>query len=329
DDLHDGVEADGLGRARGYWVCNPPRDGWLGERLGSADYVRLPARIAHRPGVLHGFRPVRMEQFRGRSVLAPAMKSYRLLRDSWDYELIGQIVAASFPVFIATQDPHAAALSAGARRGLRGVDGMEAGEDPERLYNAYAPGQVLYGNANEKAQILESNRPGNNFQAFAQLILRSMAAATGMPYEVLAKDFSQTNYSSVRAALLEAWRVFLVYRAFAANHFCQVCWNMVQEEAWLRGLWTTPAGAPDFYDAMADYLPVRWIGPARGYVDPVKEIQAYIKGLDAGLFTYADAVAEQGADWEETMEQCGREARRRRQLGLTDDGADRGQGVAS
>ncbi|WP_243546392.1 phage portal protein [Pseudodesulfovibrio tunisiensis] len=313
EDMVDGIEINDDGRAVAYWICNPPKDQY-GEFLSSSHYVRIPARIGHRPGVLHGYRYTREEQFRGRSVLAPAMKFYRLLGKSVDYELIGQIMAASMPVFIASQNPMGAAMPMGQPDPPSPYD--ESGQPNPLYHRTYSPGTVLYGAPGERPYILESNRPGNNFQAFAHLIMRAMAAATGMPYEVLAKDFSQTNYSSARAALLEAWRVFMVYRSWAGAHFCQITWNMVQEEAYLRGLWSVPAGAPDFYDDPFAYLGVRWIGPARGYIDPVKEILAYVKGLENNIFTHADVVAEQGGDGQEVAETRARERRRDRDLGL-------------
>jgi lambda family phage portal protein len=311
----DGVEVNEDGRPIAYWVSNPSRfDG--GELRSSASYSRIPARKGHRPGMLHGFRLTREEQYRGRSVLSPAMKLYRHLDDSVDYSLIGQIMAASIPVFIASQDPNAAA-AAGSYATPEPYD--DDGNPNPTYHKNYAPGTILYGSPNEKPYILESNHPGNNFEAFARLIMRAMAAATGMPYEVLAKDFSQTNYSSARAALLEAWRVYMIYRSWAGAHFCQVNWAMVQEEAFLRGLWTIPAGAPDFYDAQHAYLGTRWIGPARGYIDPVKEIVASIKGMEANILTHADVVAEQGGDGQEVAEIRAAERRRDLELGLAEE----------
>jgi len=96
---------------------------------------------------------------------------------------------------------------------------------------------------------------------------------------------------------------------------------MVQEEAFLRGLWTVPAGAPDFYDARNAYLGVRWIGPARGYIDPVKEIVASIKGLENNILTHADVVAEQGRDGQEVAEIRAAERARDLRLGLAEEEA--------
>lgn len=130
-----------------------------------------------------------------------------------------------------------------------------------------------------------------------------MAASIDMPYEVLSKDFSKTNYSSARAALLEAWRVFMLYRTWLTRHFCQPIWSMVIEEAWLGGRLKFPAAAPDFYDAMSLYTQAAWIDPSKGYVDPVKEIASTVTALENRLMTYSEAIAERGRDFEEVMDE--------------------------
>jgi capsid protein len=130
-----------------------------------------------------------------------------------------------------------------------------------------------------------------------------MAASIEMPYEVLAKDFSKTNYSSARAALMEAWRVFHLYRSWLTRHYCRPVWRMVIEEAWLSGLIKLPSGAPDFYDASFLYTHAIWIGPPRGYIDPVKEVSAIVQALENRLMTYSEALAERGRDFDETMDE--------------------------
>ena len=69
-----------------------------------------------------------------------------------------------------------------------------------------------------------------------------------------------------------------------------------------------PSGAPDFLEAKAAYCRARWMGPGRGWVDPVAEKKGAILGLDAGLSTLEMEVAENaGEDWEEVMDQRKRE----------------------
>ena len=108
--------------------------------------------------------------------------------------------------------------------------------------------------------------------------------------------------------MLEAWKVFTLYRQWLVSHYCQPIFQMVIEEAWLRGKLQFPAKAPDFYDAPRLYSSALWIGPARGYVDPVKEVNAVCKEIDYGLKTRREALAERGRDLDSVVKQRKRES---------------------
>jgi len=64
------------------------------------------------------------------------------------------------------------------------------------------------------------------------------------------------------------------------------------------------------------YARGRWLGAARGWVDPVAERQGVVLGLDAGLSTMEEECAKQGMDWEENLEQRSIEFNRMQALGL-------------
>jgi len=308
--MHDGVEISRTGVPLAYWIASPAPSLTMlyDSSLTSGEFRRIPDRIGHRRGLFHLFRPEAEEQFRGVSCLAPAVKFFRHLNDSLDYELMAQIVSAAFPVFIGLENGPQA---------LPGYVQEESGEQQEKqYYQEVLPGGIIYGNRGEKPEVLESKRPSANFLNFCDLVLRIMASALEIPYEVLTKDFSKTTYSSARAALLEAWRVYEVYRAFFVRHYCQPIWCMVQEEAWLRGYLTLPAGAPDFYEAMPYWCNARWIGPARGYIDPTKEIAANIAAIEAGLMSRSEAIAERGGDIDEVASQLARERQLYADLGI-------------
>jgi lambda family phage portal protein len=243
------------------------------------------------------------------------MKQFKDLSDYLDFELVGNIVASSFPVFIEQQAPQEFA---------EGFPTEGSGEDKTR-YQEVDPGTIMYGNAGEKPHVLKSERPSNTFDGFVETILRSIGASIGLPYEVVAKDFSKTNYSSARAALLEAWRVYMLHRKWLERHFCQPVYEMVLEEAWLRGELQLPQGGPDFYEAMAEYTNATWIGPPRGHVDPEKEAKANQLLLKENVLTLADWSAEMGHDWESQVEQRSEEAEKVQQEIPQPQTADEGQ----
>lgn len=243
---------------------------------------------------------------RGTSIFAPAIKTFRDFDDYLDFELLGAIMAASFPVFIETPTGEDASRFAGATTDASG-----------KLIKEYTPGQVIYGSLDQKPHILKSDRPGNSFPTFVETLLRAVGAAAGLPYEIVAKDFSKTNYSSARASLLEAWRLFNQYQQWLVRHFTQPVWEMVFEEAWLMGMIKLPAGAPDFYQARALWTNATWAPPKRGWIDPVKEVAAGKEALISNMTTMSDWYAEQGKDWEEELRQIARERELMDKLGLT------------
>lgn len=315
--IRDGIEFGNIGRPEAYWIANP-EDGFISRNLPQNSFSRIPARAGHRPGAFHVFLAKTEEQIRGMSILAPALKAFKDLNDYLDFELVGAIVAASFPVFIESNDP------TGMAAGFPASDSKE-----EKVkYQETAPGQILYGNHGEKPHVLRTDRPGNTFAPFVERILRGIGASCGMPYEVVAKDFSKTNYSSARAALLEAGRVYSIYQQWLIDGFCQPVWKMVLEEAWLRGMITLPEGSPDWYDAVHAYTRASWIPPRKGHVDPSKEIDAFVKAKDHNLSTIADIAAELGrGDWEDLLEQRAREREKERKNDISppsydEDGAN-------
>ncbi|MCK4620711.1 MAG: phage portal protein [Desulfuromonadales bacterium] len=309
--VRDGIRLGNLGQAAGYFIADPS-DGRYISGLPSSSFVELPPKRGHRHVVMHRFHAKEPEQVRGYSILAPAMSFFRNLADYLDYELVGAIVAASFPVFVEKTSPYDAAQQPGVNRTIN-KDGSVT------HHRETPPGQILYGNAGEKPHILKGDRPGNSFEVFLEKVLRGAGAAAGMPYELVAKDFSKTNYSSARAALQEAWRVFELYQDWMVGGFCQPNWEMFFEEAVLIGRIVLPAGAPDFYEYRAEYCASSWVGPERTNVDPVKEMVADIMGLNAGTTTLADIAAKRNKDWEAQANQRARERKKLKELGLNPD----------
>lgn len=311
--IRDGVHLSPSGRPLGYWLAAPAPayasgldcDG-LSAAMSSADFRYVPARVGHRPGIFHLFRQDEEEQTRGVSTLSTGVKLFRNLADAIDYELYAQIIAASFPVFFALEGGQS-----GLPEAVREQYGLPT-EDPgeKRYYQSVGPGEILYGNPGEKPEILESKRPSQNFMNFAELVLRAEGAAAGISYETMLRDFSKSNYSSSRAALNEDWKTFLLYRSCFSRLYCQPIWNMVQEEAWLRGLLSLPKQAPDFYEARFLWCNCYWYGPSRGFIDPVKEIQANVTAIANRLMTRHEHFAQYGADFTESMDTIESEEKR-------------------
>lgn len=305
--IRDGVELSEHGEPVAFWIATPeasllPIDL---SALSSSEFTRVRARLAHRPNIFHLFFNESEEQVRGVSILSPGIKLFRHLSDAITHELYGQVASASLPMVVETGSENAVMPD-----WVKQEHRKKGDEEEKVYYTNLEAGMLLYLNEGEHLKTVESSRPSPNFLNFCTLVIRALAASTDMPYEAVMKDFSKTNYSSARAAMLEAWRVYSMYRSWFARNYCQPIFNMVMEEAYLREYFELPSTAPDFYEAQQLWCNATWIGPAKGYIDPIKEAQANISLNDAALKTRKEILAEQGADFEEVMDDLMEEAER-------------------
>jgi len=170
----------------------------------------------------------------------------------------------------------------------------------------------------EEIKQVAAAHPHTGFSEFAQEMLRSVASALGVSAEQVTQDWSKTNYSSARAALLESWKTLsrrnTEFKVGTATPLFATWLQEVMERGDLDDV--LPRNAPDYIDATTEYARCDWLGVARGWVDPVKEKQGAILGLDAGLSTLKRECAEQGLDWEEVLHQRSIEVAEFKRLGL-------------
>jgi lambda family phage portal protein len=269
--------------------------------VAPTDFKRVPAvDQAGRPGMLHVYRQKRPGQTRGEPLFAAAMASFDNLGGYIESELMSARVAACFSAFVKTANPIDMQVGR--------TTAIEQGQRIEEL----VPGIVQYLGIGEDVQFADpSNRVGS-FAPFVQAVLRAIGASLNLPYEVVAKDFSQVNYSSARAALLEARRMFRCWQVHLAMVLCQPVWALHVEEAWLRGLLPNVP----LYDDFEGWTNAGWIAPGWGWVDPTKEIEASQMAISNGFSTLADECASQGRDWEETLVQIARERKVAEELGI-------------
>jgi lambda family phage portal protein len=166
----------------------------------------------------------------------------------------------------------------------------------------------------EEIMHVQASHPHANFDSFERIFHRYMAAGLNMTYEQFSRDYSQTNYSGHRAALLDYWRFITGRRSLIAGEFATQVYALWLEEAMDRGEIEIPAGAPDFLDAKCAWCRCEWIGPGRGQIDPLKEANATKVDLSNGLTTLEIEAAERGRDWRELRRQTAQELKYSMQL---------------
>lgn len=301
--VRSGIEIGQYGEPVSYWIRkNHPGDYSYGNKTSSnnsTNYIQYKALDAFgNPNIFHLYHVKRSGQTRGEPFFAPVLN---LFKDRYEYmeaELVAARVAACFAIFIKNQTPQTL------------INTRSTQDSQGRHIEELSPGLIDYLNPGEDITPFNPNRPGGSFPPFIERILRDIASGLNIPYEILSKDFSKSNYSNTRAALLEARRFFMMQQDFIADSFGQPILALLMEEAYLKG----ELPILDFYTNKAAYLKTKWISPGWQWVDPENEVSAAVDSVNNNLSTLAEEGATQGQDWEETLEQRAREKRKIKDL---------------
>lgn len=300
--IRDGVELGKYGEPIAYYIRKThPGDYMFKRAYGFGeinDYeVYKPWNDLGEPKFFHLYHSKRSGQSRGEPFLAPVLNVFKDRSDYMEAEMVAARVAACFAVFIKKD---LAQLSA--------LNGTSV-ENDKRL-SSLSPGIVEYLNPGESIESFSPNRPGGTFGIFMERILREAASGINLAYEVVAKDFSRSNYSNTRAALIESRRFFGMQQEFCARRFVLPVFRALIEEAYLRG----ELPILDFYANRAAYVKGRIITPGWQWVDPEKEVNASVTAIDNNLSTISDETASQGLRWDDVLEQRAREEKKRKEL---------------
>ena len=265
-------------------------------------FIEIPAKNEYgRRNVFHLYHVLRSGQTRGLPFFTPVLTYFKDLAEYAEAELVAARIAACFSLFITSEASMDVAVNSAYEKNTS-----------NQLVESLEPGMIKHLMPGESITSFNPQRPGATFEPFVERMLRAISAALGLPYELVAKDFSKTNYSSARAALLEARRYFKVKQEWLSRKLCQPVWDMVLEEAYLKG----ELGAISFYEKRRWWTGASWITPGWEWVDPLKEAKAAEVGLKNGIVTHSDLYSAQGKDWEESFEQRKRELDKMTALGL-------------
>lgn len=318
--MRGGVEVDADQVAIRYHIRQAHQFDWY----NSVESMRWDAIDREDPDgwrrVYHDYDPDRFAQNRGVSVFAPVISRLKMLARYYGVKLQAETVAAAFGLYVtspfdvemvrkALEDDDQDEAAFGWYQGMRN----DFHKDRDLNVNGVRVSTLAPG---EK---IESVAPGGNageFSPFTHEMLRGVSVCLGMSAEEVHNDYSDSSWSSARAGIVQSEKTYSRRcDEFDLNTATPVLATWL-EEPFERGELPLPRNAPSYLEMRTAYSRGRWLGVARGWVDPVAERQGVVLGLDAGLSTMEEECARQGADWEENLEQRAIEYHRMRDLGL-------------
>lgn len=268
----DGIDLDERGRPTRYWIAADQRTPYSDRRL-QGEFIEVPA-----DQILFLARRQRLSQTRGISAFSGA---------TWIIEQIdGQIEAVTVAARMAAC--FGIVLKRAARLPITNTITDGAGNTRKNLH--LEPGSILEIDPGESIEQVAPQHPSTSFESSVRLLIRFVARPFGLPLEVALADFSQSNYSSSRGALLQAWQGWRCHQKLL-KRFCSRVY------AWKLAGWTAAGVLP----ARADALAHMWMAPGWQWVDPQAEIQAGMAAIDAGFDTATNIAARNGLDYEEII----------------------------
>ena len=321
-----GVEHDRYGRPLAYHIrTEHPGDFYMS---GSEQrWKRVEARKPWgRLQVIHIIDPLQPDQTRGVADMVSALKQMKMTKKFQDITLQNAVVNATYAAAIESDLP-SEVVFASMGAGGEGMAGM-LGEYMDALnkYTGAADNIALDGVKmphlfpGTKLNLKPAGTPGGVGTGYEESLLRHIAASLGMSYEQYSKDLSKTNYSSLRAGIAESQKSMDSRKKSVADPFATNVYVLWLEERINAGKVKLPPGMTKdiFYDPlMREALTAcSWIGAARGQVDEVKESQAAIMRINAGLSTYQIESARLGEDFRRLFKQQAREKKMMKELGL-------------
>lgn len=284
-----GVEVDEWGRPVAYWLHPIHPGDYQFSTFVPSKFMRVPA-----DEMIHLYIIDRWPQTRGVPWFHATLKRLHNMAGYEEAEIVAARASANIVGFIRTPETLAG-------------DGVESSQ---RVMDS-SPGEFKTLLPGEDFVGFNPSRPNSAMEPFMRFMLRSVAAGIGVSYESLSRDYSQSNYSSSRLALLDDRDLWRVLQGWMIRNFRTQVHHEWMDAAVLSGSITIP----DFYNNRAKYEKVRFKPRGWSWIDPAKEVMAYKLAVRSGFMTVGDVIAQTagGADVEDVFKQ------RRRELDMMTD----------
>jgi lambda family phage portal protein len=294
-----GIELDQWQRPVAYWLYPyHPGDRHFVLDPKQSQPQRIPA-----AEVIHLYRILRPSQTRGVPWIYSSMVRMQHVNKFEEAEVVAARAQAAIMGFVQRPEDDTTPLT-----------DPNASDDDNQI-EGFEPGAIDYLNPGETFQGFAPTRPGDSFDPFMKAMLRALAAGQGVSYESVSKNYSDTNYSSARAAFLPERQHYRILQNWLIEELHTPIYELWLEAAILCG----EIPIENFELNIDNYFRHRWMAPGWQWVDPLKDGQANVEALRAGLTTATKILASEGEDFEEILIQRKQELELAQSLGLTFD----------
>lgn len=323
-----GVERDFRGKAVQYWIQDEhPSETTFS--LKPATWSNIPAQLPWgRQQIIFLKEPMQIDQTRGLSEMVAALKHSRMTRKFSEITLQNAVINASYAAAIESEMPTPELVTAlgGGGEGFDAAIGLFLSRLQEYLGSANVAidgAKIPHFFPGTKLNMKPMGTPGGIGTEFEASLLRRISATLGVSYAELSRDFSKVSYSAARAEMATTGRSMTTRKRMIADRFANSVYQLWLEEQMSLGNLPLPTGRnrTDFYRPMMKeaYSRCSWIGSGKGQIDELKETQAAIMRINAGLSDWGIECARLGLDYREVFEAQKTQRALADKLGITFD----------
>ena len=296
-DIYDGFELDKNGGIKAVYVIKPGKETkTYAPSKDDCFRFKINNTATGLPNILVCCDVRNISEYKQDSILTCMIKEIRDSNDFVDASLVKSLVANLWTAFVTSEAEAARQHTAQA-----GQSDPATMSDWEDRIQELDKGTIITGFPGEKAEIFQSNAPGDNYAAMNDSIIGRLGMATGRGPENISRTYT-SSYSASRAAIEDAAKFDDYDRMILVNCFCAPALAWVQYEGGLRGL-IPIRSIEHFKKNLYAYTRANWLPPPSRPIDHYKEAQADGERLRSHTTTYADIYGERSSDWKPKLVQ--------------------------
>jgi len=306
-DIAGGIEYDANGVRTAIYIRTPHPGSTLykqGSMRPTWQRVAFYGERSGRQNVLHLIDVTRIGQSRGIPILAPVIDTLKQVSKYAEAELTAAVVNALLAVAIKRNPPDSlsATYSWSGGSSETDKDGNTVNPPWSREDNfKLGTGSWIDLAPYEDLQVINAERPSNQYDIFFMSCMKQIGMAIGVPFEVLVKQFN-SSYSASRAAMLDALRYYTGIRDIFIDEFCQPIYNEWMTEGVFLNRIPANSFLVDPIKRLA-YSGAYWIAPTVGSIDEGKDIDSADKRIKAMLSSPQIEASKNGNDFKDIVAQ--------------------------
>lgn len=182
--------------------------------------------------------------------------------------------------------------------------GTDSAGDSFQLANTEAA-TIYRTSAQGNFTAFKVDRPAAGFDKTIEVFLRFIAAGSGVPFSILAANYTGLSYTVSRAEMMSWEPMLRVWQQdILVAQFVSRVYDWFIDAVIMEGIVPVPFGL-----SVEEIKAVRYKRPRRDYIDPQTEVQADILQCQAGFASPQEICAARGKDFYKIVEEID-EARR-------------------